>query len=401
MSHGSSDKEYSTKVFAVSCSDYDVVESKLASLIEMIGGVGEFTAKDDRVAIKVNLLRAAAPDRAVTTHPSAVAAMGRILKKNGREAFIIDSPGAGFSYSPKSLERTYRKTGMEEASHAAGIDLNYDTSFRILSHPSGRLIKRFEVLAPILDAHAVINFCKLKTHEFMRMTGAVKNMFGVIPGRLKPGYHARLQDPGRFADMLIDLAEAVPPRLSIMDAVIGMEGSGPSAGTPRKVGFLLASFNPLALDVVAAEMIGLRRDDFPLLTTASKRGLNPTRISEIELIGAELDALRVENFKLPETALTGSGLGSIPRSLSRIADWMLRSGASLRPEVNHGRCLACGVCVKTCPVNAVILIKGKYSYIRSRECIRCYCCHEMCPHDAIALRRGRLFSLISGLPPRS
>ena len=146
----------------------------------------------------------------------------------------------------------------------------------------------------------MFDLCKMKTHTFMSMTGAVKNHFGLIPGVTKVGFHASHQEKSRFADMLLDLAAWANPRLCIMDAVLAMEGDGPGAsGTPRQVGLLLASEDPVALDVVAGEIMGLPRRENPILLAAERRGLSPSRIEDVELVGGELARLRIPDYRLP------------------------------------------------------------------------------------------------------
>jgi len=256
------------------------------------------------------------------------------------------------------------------------------------------LIKRFEIITPVLEADGLINLCKLKTHGFMSMTGAVKNLFGVIPGRTKPGYHAKLSHPDRFAAMLLDLAEYISPRLSIMDAVIGMEGNGPSGGNPKKAGFLLAATNPLALDVAAGEMMGLRKKDNPILSEAERRGLKPVYPDDIELVGADFKDLKIPGFVLPKTIVKGSGFG-IPSVLGNLVRSLLVKAATLKPVINRDKCTACGACRDACPVKVITLIDNCYARIDPKNCIRCYCCHEMCQYDAVELRSSRFFRFIS------
>jgi ferredoxin len=276
---------------------------------------------------------------------------------------------------------------MFEAADAGGAELNFDTSHRAVPFLEGKLIKHFDVITPVVEASGVLNLCKLKTHLLMSMTGAVKNNFGVIPGLSKPGYHANLQDREQFADMLLDLAEYVSPRLSIMDAVMAMEGDGPgTSGVPRHVGLFLGSTSPLALDIVACEIIGLRREVNPLLSAAAKRGLSPAGIEEIEVIGARISDVRVPNYKLPATAGFGQFLTWWQKPLMPFfRDWLSRA-----PRVVRKKCIACGVCRDSCPMSAVTIIenKRKYAHIDDRQCIRCYCCHELCPEAAVELRRS-------------
>ena len=289
------------RVYVVRCSDYSQANQKVSELLDMMGGMSQFVASDEKIALKANLLLAAKPEAAVTTHPRIVSAVASMAKKQGANLFIIDSPGSGYRYDPKTLTKTYRTTGMEQIAEEVGIDLNIDCSYREVSFPNGKMVKRVEAIAPLLDADGIFNVCKLKTHLFMYVTGAVKNNFGLIPGLAKPGYHAKLRDTGRFASMLLDLAELVSARLCIMDAVTAMEGEGPFAGDPRHVGLVLASTNPVAMDAVAGEIIGLRREDNPVLIEAEKRGWGPNRLEDVELMGIQASELRVSNFKTPAT----------------------------------------------------------------------------------------------------
>jgi ferredoxin len=251
------------------------------------------------------------------------------------------------------------------------------------------------VITPVLQAAGIFNICKLKTHSFMAFTGAVKNNFGVIPGLHKPGYHAKLHDTGRFANMLLDLAAYVAPRVSIMDAVVGMEGDGPGAGTPREVGLLLGSKNPLALDVVASEIIGLPRERNPILVAAEKRGLSPTRVEEVKIIGPAISELRIPNYKFPATLSEGVGFGDATW-MQRLATRVFRNDMSLKPWVVKEKCIACGVCRDSCPVRAISVIqeKGEYAHIDYKHCIRCYCCHELCPEKAIELKGSFLYQKV-------
>lgn len=386
-----------SRVFAVRCHDYDYAEQAITDLLEMAGGINQYVAAGESILLKPNLLRAAQPEAAVTTHPSVVAAVGRMVVSAGARAVIADSPGAGYRYTEAVMRRTYDKCGMTVAAQQAGLELNFDVGYEVVSFPEGRLVKRFEIITPVLQADGLINLCKLKTHQFTGMTGAVKNLFGVIPGLTKPGYHARLADTRRFCGMMLDLAALVAPRLNIVDAVVGMEGEGPGGGDPRPVGWLLASQDPLAVDIVAGEIMGLPWRDNPLLVEAKARGMTPARIEDVELVGAEPVDLRVADFRLPETRAAGVGIVG--------ADWwvrpvaaLLKAATSLRPEVVAERCVACGACVRACPVGVINMVEspaGKYALIDPRDCIRCYCCHEMCPEDAIVLRGNWLYRLLN------
>jgi uncharacterized protein (DUF362 family)/Pyruvate/2-oxoacid:ferredoxin oxidoreductase delta subunit len=378
----------SNQVFMVRCTDYEQAAKKLKTLLNLMGGLGQFVSAGEKIVLKVNLLQAAAPEKAVTTHPTLVATMGRLVKQEGASPIIADSPGSGLPYNRRTLERLYQTTGMAQAAESSGATLNFDTGHQAVSYPQGRLIHRFEVINPVLAADGVLNLCKLKTHTFMHMTGAVKNNFGVIPGITKPGYHAKLQQKEHFADMLLDLAQYVSPRLSIMDAVVGMEGDGPHTGLPRRVGWLLAAPNPLALDVVAGEIMGLDRQQNPILLAAERRGLGPNRLEQVEVIGADKSDLRLGDYKLPATLVDGVGLGPFT--------WLapvFKNAASLQPRINKDKCVACGSCYESCPVNAITM--NEVAHIDEKACIRCYCCHEMCGDEAIELKANWLYRVLN------
>ncbi len=377
------------EVYVVRCPDYSEVEERMGDLFDMMGGSGKFLSPGEKIVLKVNLLAAAEPEKAVTTHPGVVASVARMTKELGATPVIADSPGSGYPYTKKTLERTYRASEMDKVAEEVGVTLNYDTSFDVVSYPEGEHFKRFEIITPVLESDSFINLCKLKTHGFTHMTGAVKNIFGIIPGLTKPGYHAKLHEKNHFASMLLDLAAYASPRLSIMDAVVGMEGNGPHSGDPRHVGMLLASSNPLALDVVAGEIMGLAKMNNPVLVEAERRGLTPVEIDQVELIGVDPSSLRIPGFKLPPT---------VPPIHDRLFSFLyplVKKGFSVKPRIIRVKCTSCGTCRDACPVGVITVSEKVPAEIDEKGCIRCYCCHEMCPHDAIELHQSRLYRLLN------
>jgi uncharacterized protein (DUF362 family)/ferredoxin len=380
------------KVYIVQSKDYDEVEEKLTALINLMGGIGRFAAKGERIVLKANLLREARPEQAVCTHPAVVAAAGKLAREAGAAPIIADSPGGGYLYNAKTLEKIYHTSGMLRAARQAGIEVNRDTTSRPVSYADGMLTKHFDIITPVFEADAVFNMCKMKTHLFTVMTGAVKNIFGVVPGLIKTGYHAKLHDTTRFAGMLLDLAQYISPRLTIMDAVLAMEGDGPGSGDPRHVGLLLGSENPLALDVVAGEIMGIDRTENPIIMEAERRALTPNRLEEIEIVGASLADVKVADFKRSQVSAGSLGLDSMPW-YQRILEPVFKNAFTVRPRVIWDRCIACGTCIEGCPVEAVSFANER-AYIDDDKCIRCYCCHEMCPEEAIGLFSSWLYQLL-------
>ncbi len=381
------------KVYIVQCKDYDEVEDKLAALIDLMGGMGRFAKQGEKIVLKVNLLREAKPEEAVSTHPSLVAAVGRRAKEAGAIPVIADSPGGGYRYTRKTLDKIYHTNRMHQAADQAGITVNWDTTSRPVSYADGILTKHFDIITPVYEADAVFNLCKMKTHLFTVMTGAIKNIFGVIPGLSKTGYHAKLHDVQRFAGMLLDLSQYVSPRLTIMDAVVAMEGDGPGTGDPRSVGLLIGSENPLALDVAATEIMGLKRTENPVLMEAERRALQPNRLEDIEVIGASLTDVKVSDFKRSRVSAGSLGLDRMPW-YQRLIEPFFKDAFTVRPRVIWDRCIACGTCIEGCPMEAISFVDERAS-IEDEKCIRCYCCHEICPEEAIHLHCSWLYQLIN------
>jgi len=370
------------------CGDYNQqkVDEAVASALSNLGGIRKFIKPGDRVALKVNLLTGAEPERAVTTHPAVVRAVAGQVLDAGGSPFILDSPGAALFYNEKNLREVYQITGMAGVAKEAGVDLNFNTEYSSVPNPRGRLIKRFDIINPALDADRIINLPKIKTHEFTFLTCAVKNFFGLIPGIEKPGYHSKLHDRDRFCQMLLDIHQAVPEDLVLVDGVIGMEGDGPHAGRQREVGIILAGTDPVEIDAVAAAIIGMEPQAVPYLRLAAEQGeaVDPRRIS---IVGDRLQPLEPK-FALPSTLTTGDGFNRL-RFAHLVARPFFKNAFAVKPRIIKSKCAGCGACARACPRKAITIKKGK-AVIDYSKCIRCYCCHELCPHYAVALRKSLL-----------
>ena len=383
-----------TQVYAASCPDYEQAEACIRALVEQMGGMGRFVRPGERIVLKANLLRAAPPESAICTHPAVVEAVARLVKEAGGTPVICDSPG-GALHKEAVLRSLYEKTGMAAAAAAAGAELALDPSTRTVSLPEGKVLRQAEIITPVAEADGVIDLCKMKTHVLMSMTGAVKNLFGVIPGLSKVGYHATHPDHATFADVLLDLTGYVKPRLSLMDGILAMEGDGPgSSGTPRQAGLLLASANPLALDTAAGAIMNLPRQDNPVLLAAERRGLTPCRMEDVELIGGTVEELRMADYKFP--ASTKSNLMDFLGPLARPAERLCKKALSQTPRIDGAKCVGCGICAKSCPGQAIAMTApGKKARISQKACIHCYCCHELCPQKAVELHQSWLGRLLT------
>ena len=357
-----------TKVYLSRCESYDVNEI-LPILQNAMTGLSSFDklTPGAKVLVKPNLLMKRAPDRATTTHPSVVEALCILLKEHGCDVTIADTPGG--LLSENILRNLYKETGMEGVAERTGAKLDTTCAQVDVEVKDAIRTHILTVLKSAAEADCIISVGKLKTHGLTAYTGAVKNLFGLIPGLLKMDYHARYSDVTSFSEALLDIASWAKPVLSVVDGIIGMEGAGPSGGSPRKVGALLVSDNPHALDVVGASLIGLSVEEVPTLTTAQRHNLLPVP----EIIGESVESLSIPDFKhAPSESmriLTNPVFSSLIRS---------------HPKVDPKICVGCGICARSCPGKAITL-KNRVPKFRLKDCIRCYCCQELCPNTAISV----------------
>ncbi|MFP4266912.1 MAG: DUF362 domain-containing protein [Spirochaetaceae bacterium] len=370
------------------CTGYNR-EKTAAAVEEAVHRAGGLDIEGKRVLLKPNILRDADPGRAITTHPEILRSVIRVCSARGASEILVgDSPGfapGGFSGRKSFLRQVVEDEG------ARWVDFHSEKTVREVPDPLRERV--FHVTSVLDSVDAVISLPKLKTHTLMYYTGAVKNLFGLIPGLAKPPFHVRYPGREEFGEMLIDLAEAVKPHYAIMDGIVAMEGAGPGNGTPRATGVVAASPSCLALDIALCRIIGYD----PLTVPTNRIGLAKERNREeglksaedIRLVGASLEELRIENFELIGKGEFSRFWRVVTRNpLLRKVEVKLRK----KPVFNHEKCIHCGECVNICAAGALSMIKveGKRRIrVDYSRCIRCYCCHEICPADAIRIGRSR------------
>ena len=370
-------------VSVVSCESYDpaLCRRALEEVLLPLGGL-EFAEPGMTIGIKANLVSFMKPEAAATTHPALLCALTGMLRKRGVKVIVGDSPGG--LYTAAYVKNVYRATGMYEV-EKAGAELNMDFTQREAEYPEAAAAKSFTYTAWLDRCDRIIDFCKLKSHGMMGMSAAAKNMFGVIPGTMKPEYHFKYPDHILFARMLVDLDEYFKPVLSIVDGVVGMEGNGPTAGDPKPMGVLLASESPHEADLACARIIGLRREDVPTLQEAWNRGLIPGEAAELDIRG-DLDSFAVPDFHRIETKNDLLFRKKAPGRMGDLLGGFLHKCLASEPRPRKSECIGCGKCAGICPAHAIGMKNGLPGIDR-RKCIRCFCCQEFCPVGAMKVER--------------
>ncbi len=369
------------------CSSYgtDDVYNGVRESIELLGGIGLFVRKGERILLKPNMLAAKPVDSAVTTHPSVVRALIRLVKEAGATPFVGDSPAIG------KPGKVADRCGILEVCEDEGVEFIGLNDVMGVDNPGGHIFKRLEVARVAMEADGIINLPKLKTHAQMLLTMGVKNIFGCVPGKRKPQWHLSAGvDTLYFADMILDLYLFIRPRLTVMDAVIAMEGNGPASGDPKSLGLIAASDEALALDAVCTHILGVPAGDVPILTAAAKRGLEGADYKNAEVLGDETNLFKVKGFKLPPLVHT-----RFTEGLPYFIGSRVRKSLTTRPHILESKCTHCDLCVGVCP--ARIMQSAKRIKIDYDRCIRCFCCQEMCPNEAITSKAGWLKKIIPGI----
>lgn len=375
----------SSKVALIHCCSYEIkdVRNAISAGLEYLGGVGNYARRSEKILIKPNLLVGEPPANCVNPHPVLFRALVEQIKSTGAIVSYGDSPAVG----PTQLAA--RQSGMLAVAEDLGVELADFKTPKLVNFPEGNLIKHFSIATGALEADGIISLSKMKSHALTRITGAVKNQFGCVPGVLKPEFHTTLPNPSLFSQMLVDLNLLLKPRLYVMDGVMAMEGNGPRNGTPRQMNVILLSSDPIALDTVFCRLVNLDESLVETINFGNQYGLGS---SNVEVLGESIDAHRAVDFVVNrDRAMITDNQGAF---FSRF----IRRFISPRPVINETLCIKCGKCEEICPAvpKALSWKNGKksppiYDYA---QCIRCYCCQETCPHQAISVKSPFLGKLI-------
>ncbi len=334
----------------------NAIDSILSPIYSKVRGV--------EVLLKPNILGAYPPEKAVTTHPDLIRTLYRKLKDMGAKPIVGDSPG-GTVTDPNMAAKI---SGIYDACEGNFINLTGDIVE--INLPKNPKIPKIWVSRKYLESPFVINIPKMKTHSLTIITGAIKNLYGIIPGNFKLRLHSEAPTLEEFSRLLADIYEIRPPDLNIMEAILAMEGEGPAHGQPKEVGLIISSENAVELDAITSQIMGIPPIRVAHLRIAHQRGLGDIEPAKITISGT---ILKIPSFK-PPSALKSF----LEKTLNRYARIL-----TLTPELNFEKCSKCGDCTQNCPRNAIELLP--YPKINSKLCISCFVCAETCPKGALII----------------
>jgi len=368
-----------TKVSIIKCRSYDsdLVREAVRKAIDLIGGISNFIKPQSTVLVKPNLLMAKEPEFGIDTHPEVVRAVIKILKEINCKIFVGDGPSV-WGRQIENVDEVYRRSGVKKVCEEEEVPL--------IKFDKRRWRRNFPLAAALDECDYLVSLPKFKTHDFTILTGAVKNLFGLVSGTYKTELHKKYFEPDSFANILVDIYEEARPALNIIDGIMAMEGDGPAtAGKLRNTGLILAGTDAVALDSVLALIMGVNPYDILSTKLAALRGLGTADINSIQVLGEQLEDVIVEPFKLPSTSM----FRKIPRPVLELAKRLIR----FYPQVNRRNCILCQACVKACP-SSVIRLKSNRIDIDYSGCISCFCCQEACPSNAIRVKKSIVAKLV-------
>jgi uncharacterized protein (DUF362 family)/NAD-dependent dihydropyrimidine dehydrogenase PreA subunit len=365
-------------VALVRCETYDLprVYNALRRGVELLGGLDRFVQPGERILFKPNILAGEGPESAVATHPAVLEACVRLFRSSGATIRFGDSPGL------EDALHAAKRAGLYEAGLRAGANFGQFSVGAHMENEGGTLVDSFPIAQAVHACDGIVNLPKMKTHQLTRITGAMKNLFGCVPGKRKALYHVQFQDVFAFSRLIAELGMCLRPRLHVMDGIVAMEGNGPRSGDARPMKVLILSEDPVAVDATFCRLVAMDPAYVPTIRAGHEVGLGRYEAAEIEYVGDDVESLIDPGFKLVRKPVYANASYAHYR-------W-LKAALLPKPAIDASRCVRCGMCVEACPVPGKALRfkdgrRAPPAYDHAC-CIRCYCCQEMCPHEAIETR---------------
>lgn len=292
------------------------VDRSINRLIANLGGISKFVNKNQKVLLKPNIVKGINPEACATTHPAVITAVIKILKEQNCEILVGDSPFADDAVEAMKICGIYDICKKYNAKIAV-----FDRKINI-KNDNGIVVREFQLTHYFNEVDVIINMPKLKTHSQLYFTGAVKNLYSMMPGPRRGFYHLKYSNMEYFANMLLDLYSLLRKKivLNIMDGIYGMEGDGPCNGNPKFAGILAASSDAVALDFIMCSLIGLNMENLPTIYNARKRKDYLFKPKNIKSVGEKISKIKIVPFVEAEY----STLNMMPQFINNFKDYIMR-----------------------------------------------------------------------------
>lgn len=365
-----------TKISLKYCAAYkqEILDEVICKVLEPFN-LPSIIIPGSKVLIKPNLLGNYKPAQAITTHPSVLEALIKILKELDADIYLGDSPGNSL-IGIKNIWETTQVAGLEKKYNVKLV--NFEACGLREFKTNIPNIKSIHLSKILFDVDYIINVPKLKTHTLTGFSCGVKNLYGCVPGARKAEYHKLAPKKENFVLVLNEIYNILKDKICItlVDGIEGLEGNGPGInGEKRNYNGIFASTDAAVLDEFILSLIDKNK---------TKENFN-----KVEFIGDDLNKFNFDNVKLPSTKL----LYALPPVMTKLLIKCLGGFVWIKPYIDNKKCKRCAQCVKACPAKAVKIDKNKNLFVDVKKCISCFCCHELCENKSIEIKTSLLAKL--------
>ncbi len=297
----------------------DKVGPAVEQAIDLLGGIKRTTKGKDTVMLKPNLV---SPQPEATTKRDVIRALAELMKRAGKDVSIGEGSAAApkFNVVGTQLFRTRRRDVLDPMQQYVFDQLGYTDLAKTLRIPlvnlhSGELVDvqvpgafvfpKLTIHKSLTDVDLLCSVPMMKTHALANVTLGMKNLIGAYPGTIYQAVRGHMHDltseveSSGTAAAIVDMVRANKLGLVVVDGSMAMEGNGPSNGPLVKMDVIVAGTNPLAADMVAANLMGFEPREIPTFTWANKAGMKPESLDEIEVRGERLEFVR-RKFARPQ-----------------------------------------------------------------------------------------------------
>ena len=338
--------------------DYDSAGSVLTEIFQRL----DVNLQGKSVLLKPNFGAAVGPEKSAATDPRLVKALLDQCLKQTSDVAIGDNPGN----LDEGAMHSVRMSGILDLAPDHYCNISREGEFVDIG---SAILPRVFVSRKVRQVDFLINVPKMKTHVLSGISCCIKNLFGYVVGAMKSRYHLETGNLKRLTQLWLDLYKWRTPDLHVVDAVVGMEGGGPTHGKPRKVGKIVAGKNGVEVDAVITAMMGWDPTKIKMLEMAHQQGLGEIRLDRIDVEG---DFEVLPTFERPPTFALESGFNPYEQIVK------------IQPVLDEGKCVLCRLCGdQSCPAGAISF--DPWPKVDSAKCIACYCCVEFCPEGALSV----------------